>query len=52
MFSTSFPSALRKTEKKGKPSNFHDFWNEVLSKKHPKKITLNFEHYNLLDAME
>jgi hypothetical protein len=39
--------------KKGIPSNFHEFQSKKVHRKiHPKKETLMFECYNLMDSME
>jgi hypothetical protein len=38
MYSTCFPSALQKIQKKRIPSNYHEFWSEEIhGKKHPEK---------------
>jgi hypothetical protein len=42
MYSTCFPTALQKTQKKEIPSNYHEFCSEeVHNKKHP--IKKNFD---------
>jgi hypothetical protein len=44
---------MQKTQKKRKPSNFHEFQSKkVYRKKDPEKKSLKFECYNLLDPME
>jgi hypothetical protein len=45
---------FKRSKKKKRPSNFHEFWSkEVHFKEHPKiNKTLMFECYNLLAPME
>jgi hypothetical protein len=46
-------SEVPKTQKKGIPPNFHEFWSEeVHCENCPKKKTLMFECYNLMDPKE
>jgi hypothetical protein len=48
-----FNKNLQKT-RKGRPSNFHEFWSEEVhfKKDPPKKKTLMFECYNLVDPIK
>ena len=44
---------MHKKPKKKMSSHFYEFWSEeVHSKNYPKKKTLMFECYNLMDSME
>jgi hypothetical protein len=44
----------KRPKKEGRPSNFHEFWNEEVHhiKNSPKKKTVMFECYNLMYPVE